>query len=305
MTLASFWRSDPAAALRGLEKRRRPAALLAPVELVEGGDGEVDLAPDLDDLWGLPGRQGELGRDGAERAHVGGHVLAHPPVAACRAAHEAAPLVGERDREAVDLRLADKGRPVPGRQSSRFRRAPQARISSRVVTLSRLIIGVRWVTGAKSAPGVIRPSGWASRSRRARGGLPRARPARLLGGRRWHLGLRGVLEVVLGVVAPDEGPQLGDPRRRPTCSLSSLATLRWSGNPQAAVAEPTTRRPGTRRRSGRARPVGPVLQVGHAGPRHGATGLARPWALAWARRGAPSASGSPTQVQPVSSTWSV
>ena len=46
----------------------------------------------------------------------GGHVLAHPPVATCRAAHEAAPLVGERDREAVDLRLADEGRPVLGRE---------------------------------------------------------------------------------------------------------------------------------------------------------------------------------------------
>ena len=48
-------------------------------------------------------------RDGAHRAQVGGHVLAGAAVAARRAAHEAAALVAQADRQPVDLELADVG----------------------------------------------------------------------------------------------------------------------------------------------------------------------------------------------------
>ena len=46
----------------------------------------------------------------ADRAHVGGHVLADLPVAARRAADELPVLVHDRDRDAVDLRLAHVAR---------------------------------------------------------------------------------------------------------------------------------------------------------------------------------------------------
>ncbi len=53
------------------------------------------------------GRTAQRQRNRADRPHVGGHVLAVAAVAARRAAHEAAVLVGERDAQPVDLELRD------------------------------------------------------------------------------------------------------------------------------------------------------------------------------------------------------
>ena len=104
----------------------------AGVELRERGQGQVDLAAHLDHRGRpLALRRAEHLRDGPDRAQVGGDVLADHPVPARGALHEAAVLVGERDREAVDLRLHPEahlarseplllhdraGAPVPGGQ---------------------------------------------------------------------------------------------------------------------------------------------------------------------------------------------
>ena len=56
--------------------------------------------------------KGELPRDRCDCAHVRRHVLADPPVATCRSARQTTILVGQRDRQAVDLRLADQRRPI-------------------------------------------------------------------------------------------------------------------------------------------------------------------------------------------------
>ena len=76
----------------------RGAAL---VQGFEVGDRQVDLAAHLDQLRGVVDPQ----RDRLDRAQVVGDVLADAAVAAGRAAGEDAVLVGERDRQAVDLRL--------------------------------------------------------------------------------------------------------------------------------------------------------------------------------------------------------
>ena len=68
-------------------------------------------------------------RNGLDRAQVGRHVLAGRPVAARRALDEAAALVAEGDREAVDLQLRDvaevRGRLRRRRQAEA---APDARV---------------------------------------------------------------------------------------------------------------------------------------------------------------------------------
>ena len=71
------------------------------VQRLEGGDRQVDLAAHLDQRRRVLDAQ----RDRPDRAQVLGHVLADPAVAAGGAADEHAVLVGERDRQAVDLRL--------------------------------------------------------------------------------------------------------------------------------------------------------------------------------------------------------
>ena len=75
------------------------------VELREVGDRQVDLAPDLDQR----GRVIDLIRDGLDRLDVPGDVLPHPAVTTGRALDQPAVLVGEGDRQAVDLRLGDEG----------------------------------------------------------------------------------------------------------------------------------------------------------------------------------------------------
>ena len=72
------------------------------VESGEVGDREVDLATHLD---ARGHGAGEGLRDRRDRARVGGDVLADVAVASGRGAHEAAVLVEEVDREAIDLDL--------------------------------------------------------------------------------------------------------------------------------------------------------------------------------------------------------
>ena len=96
--------------------RRQARFLALGVDPGEFGLWHVDLAADLGrDRLAQPFRQG------GDRPQVGGHILASGAVAACRALHEAAALVAERDGEAVDLELGDvaelEGRPGGGRQA--------------------------------------------------------------------------------------------------------------------------------------------------------------------------------------------
>ena len=76
----------------------RGAAL---VQRFEVGDRQVDLAADFDQLRCSLNPQ----RDRADRAQVLGDVLAAAAIAAGGAADQHPVLVGERDRQAVDLRL--------------------------------------------------------------------------------------------------------------------------------------------------------------------------------------------------------
>ena len=173
------------------------------------------------------GVQGELVRDGSDGAHVRCHVLAHPAVSTGRAAHQAAPLVGERDRQAVDLRLADEGRPVLGRQQPLQAGSPGEDLleggdlveahHGRAVRHGR-----EQRRGARS-----RPTASASPPSTSSGCCCLERRQLVLEGVVVGVGdVGGVLEVVLRVVALDEGPQLGDPGldARLARRLSSLLT---------------------------------------------------------------------------------
>jgi GNAT superfamily N-acetyltransferase len=87
---------------------REQAALdlgLPAVQLLERAQRHVDLAAHLEHRRRLLAEQ--LLRHVADRAHVGGDVLADSPVSACRAVHELTVLVEQRHREAVHLRLGD------------------------------------------------------------------------------------------------------------------------------------------------------------------------------------------------------
>src|SRR5439155_15135709 len=76
---------------------------LSPVEVFEGGDGHVDLAPHLDD----GGRRArELAGDGRDGYHVGGDVLADLAVTARGRPGETPAFVEEIHGQTVDLRLA-------------------------------------------------------------------------------------------------------------------------------------------------------------------------------------------------------
>ena len=148
------------------------------VERLEVGDRQVDLAAHFDQLRRVVDPQ----RDRPDRAQVLGHVLADPAVAAGRAADQDAVLVGERDRQAVDLRLgrvaelrgadvepfevvarAASPRPAAPPRCGRWR----ARASARRARPAR--------SGRAAAP---RPAGSASRACAAPGGRPRSRAAR-------------------------------------------------------------------------------------------------------------------------------
>ena len=80
MIAGSSWRSEPAAAFRGLAKVRPPGLGLAGVERGEVGVAHVDLAAHLEDR---PARR-QPSRDVGDGADVGGDVLAGLAVAAGR-----------------------------------------------------------------------------------------------------------------------------------------------------------------------------------------------------------------------------
>ncbi len=106
----SSWRSEPAAALRGFGAGFLPAATSCSFSRANAESGKVDLTAHLEQRGRLLTRgPSQLERDRADRAQVRGHLLAAAAVAARRAADEAAVLVDERDRGAVDLRLDHVG----------------------------------------------------------------------------------------------------------------------------------------------------------------------------------------------------
>ncbi len=79
------------------------ALALALVQRREVVAGQEDLAAHLD----ARRRAGQALGHAGDRAHVGGHVLAGAPVAARRRAGQRPALVGDGEREAVDLGLDD------------------------------------------------------------------------------------------------------------------------------------------------------------------------------------------------------
>ena len=87
-----------------------PARLgLAAVELLEGGQGHVQLAPDLEHGRAAAAVEVETLGDHPHRGHVGGDVLTGLAVASRRRPTVPAVLVEDRDRQTVDLQLAGEG----------------------------------------------------------------------------------------------------------------------------------------------------------------------------------------------------
>jgi hypothetical protein len=94
------------------------------------------------------------------------HVLADLAVAAGRAALEHAVAVDQRDREAVDLGLADerkRGSSIPSRARWARIRATQARSSCSERTFASDSIGWRWTTFSSRSTGSP-PGRWVGES---------------------------------------------------------------------------------------------------------------------------------------------
>ncbi len=89
-------------------KEPEARCLPAGVQLLERRQRQVDLASHLDLRRDLPGRKLEARGHLADGAHVLRDVLADAAVASGGGPDQLAVLVGDRDREAVDLRLADE-----------------------------------------------------------------------------------------------------------------------------------------------------------------------------------------------------
>ena len=129
----SRFRIVPAAALRGIGEERlaRPASRSSLMRS-KCAARQVDFAAHFDPAGGpAPAARSGIG---ADRADVRRHVLAAHAVAARRAAHQPAVLVGQRDAEAVDLQLGDVGdRRVAERRRpcARARRTRAARLRCR------------------------------------------------------------------------------------------------------------------------------------------------------------------------------
>ena len=102
----SFWRSEPAAELRGLAKGASPRLDLLLVQREKRLLGHVDLAAHLADVGHVAAFQ--LLRNVLQRADIGGDVLALRAVAAGRGGDEFAALIAQRHRQPVDLRLGGK-----------------------------------------------------------------------------------------------------------------------------------------------------------------------------------------------------
>ena len=171
---------------RGLAGRR--ARL---VQLGERRARQVDLAAHLDQL----GRVVDPQRDRLDRPQVLGHVLADHPVAAGRPASEDAVLVGERDRQPVDLRLGDEAQ-LAGLDVELSQAVVQAGLPGAE------LLGAAGVAQREHRLGVAhllelvqrlgpRPAGSASRGCAARGAPPRARAARRAARRRRRRRSRG------------------------------------------------------------------------------------------------------------------
>ena len=99
---ASSWRSEPAAALRGLANGGLPAACWRALSAAKSAMRHVDFAARLEHVAAR--RAASCGIAAIVR-DVGGDVLALVAVAARRRLNELAALVAQRAGEAVDLRL--------------------------------------------------------------------------------------------------------------------------------------------------------------------------------------------------------
>ena len=107
VTLGSFWRSEPAAALRGLANIGLPASAIDALSRSNASTGRntsprtsISAAP------GTPCSPQPV-RDRVDRLDVGRDVLARAPVASGQRTDQAALLVEQVDGEAVDLELAE------------------------------------------------------------------------------------------------------------------------------------------------------------------------------------------------------
>ena len=108
----SFWRSEPAAALRGLAKILPPAASC---RSLSASKSALDMytSPRTSSTSGAPAMCCGMSRDGPR---IGGDVLADRAVAAGRREHQLAALVAQRAAEAVDLGLGGHRHERIGRQ---------------------------------------------------------------------------------------------------------------------------------------------------------------------------------------------
>ena len=109
VTLGSFWRSEPAAALRGLAKTGLPASVIASLSRSKASTGR-NTSPRTSTQLGhrvLVGAGQAVGHRG-DRPDVGGDVLAGAPVAAGQRPHQPTVLVEQVDGQAVDLELAEQ-----------------------------------------------------------------------------------------------------------------------------------------------------------------------------------------------------
>ena len=98
---ASFWRSEPAAALRGFLKGRGPLQFLLRAQLLESLVRHIDLAAHLQKLRRIFQRLG----DAFDCPDVLGHILAYHAVAAGGRPGEFSVLILQTAGKAVDLDL--------------------------------------------------------------------------------------------------------------------------------------------------------------------------------------------------------
>ena len=231
--LGSFCRSDPAAALRGLENERlagfdhRPASCISD----EGGDGEVHLAADLPQHV----ERGPVSARPPPLDPVDGTLCSARTLVVTSSPTRPSPRVSAQKRRDVLCGTPDR---APARRTSTRTgiHAPQS--ASRLVRRPARLFQAHRVPrtrmrcpGSASAPGdaprrsrrqPLRPrSGSASRACAARGTPPRAPASRR--SRRVEVGV-GQRRVVEHVVAPARVLDLLGERRR--CSLPRLGATR-------------------------------------------------------------------------------
>ena len=113
VTLGSFWRSEPAAALRGLANIGLPASTIDSLSRSKASTGR-NTSPRTSTRAGTGNSSVPLEpvRDRVDRLDVGRDVLAGAAVAAGQRADQSAVLVEQVDGQAVDLELAEVCRVV-------------------------------------------------------------------------------------------------------------------------------------------------------------------------------------------------